>query len=65
MLQNDSQNVPDVYFKDNEYYYSDTHEKVLDVFRGGHYSIDFRPNSKTKKRGNRKVLEALKSKYST
>jgi hypothetical protein len=65
MLQNNYQNIPEVYFQDNEYYYSDTHENVVDVFRGGHYTIDFRPNSKPKKRGDRKALEALKAKYST
>jgi hypothetical protein len=65
MLQDDYQNVPEVYFKDNKYYYADTHEKVLDDFRGGHYTVDFRPNSRTKKRGNRKGLESLKAKYPT
>ena len=66
MLQITSDNVREVYYKDDEYYYCDTHEKVEEEFRAGYFTTALRPSSKSKtKRGNRDILEALKAKYSS
>ena len=66
MLQITSESVREVYFKNDEYYYCDTHEKVEEELRAGYFTTALRPSSKSKvKRGNRAGLEALKAKYSS
>jgi hypothetical protein len=57
VLQITNESAREIYFKNDEYYYCDTHKKVEEEIRTGYFTTALRPNSPCKtKRGNLKIL---------